>query len=125
MRVVCDNKQKARSFKWECLHPDRVMLNRARQRAKKKGIIFELTIDDIKIPDVCPILGIPLKINKGGRSGFFDDSPSLDRIKPELGYVKGNVRVLSARANLLRNNATKEEIEKILKDFELCASVQT
>jgi hypothetical protein len=59
---------------------------------------------------------MPLKYNKG-RSGFFPDSPSLDRIDPSKGYVKGNVRVISARANLLKNDATVGELTLVLEDL--------
>lgn len=98
------------------------MLSRARQRAKKKGIPFDLDIDDIFIPENCPILGIPLRLNKGGRSGYFDDSPSLDRINPTYGYTKGNVRVISSRANRLKSDATIAEIEAVLNDLYACSS---
>ena len=68
------------------------------------------------VPEFCPVLGIKLVPYNNG-SGFHIDSPSLDRIKPELGYIKGNVRVISNRANLLKNNATVEELEKVLEDL--------
>lgn len=67
-----------------------------------------------EIPEVCPVLGIPLKINVG--SGLHPDSVSVDRIDPTKGYIKGNVRLISARANHLKSNATTEELEKILAD---------
>jgi hypothetical protein len=38
---------------------------------------------------------------------------SLDRIVPELGYVKGNIAVISNRANSLKSNATLEELERL------------
>lgn len=87
-----------------------------RSRAKKNGIAFNLTPDDIIIPEYCPVLGIKIERNHG-HSGYFDNSPSVDRIKPELGYTKGNIRVISNRANLLKNNATVEELELILQDL--------
>lgn len=52
-----------------------------------------------------------------GHSGYFDDSPSIDRIIPELGYTKGNIRVISNRANLLKSNATIEELQKVINDL--------
>lgn len=45
------------------------------------------------------------------------NSPSLDKINPIKGYVKGNVRVISQRANWLKNDATYEEMETIFNDF--------
>lgn len=80
------------------------MLSAARSRAKKRGVPFALTADDISIPSHCPILSAPL--TQGGG----DWAPSLDRIKPELGYVPGNVIVISQRANRIKNDATPQEL---------------
>lgn len=90
------------------------MLAGAKLRAKKRGLEFVLTKDDIEIPVNCPILGIPIERNIG--SGFHNSSPSLDRINNKLGYTKDNVRVISNRANLLKCDATLEELELIYKD---------
>lgn len=93
------------------------MLTRCKSRAKRSDIPFNLEVSDIIIPDVCPILGIELVTNRGVK-GYYPDSASLDKINPSLGYVKGNVRVISARANLLKNNATVEELERVLWDLK-------
>jgi hypothetical protein len=90
---------------------------RVKSRAKALGISFNLDVADIVIPQVCPVLGIPLRLEIG-RKGYSPYSPSVDRIKPELGYIKGNVRVISARANLLKNNATLEELLLVVQDME-------
>ena len=89
----------------------RTMLNSARSRAKKKGIPFNLSIDDIDLPDTCPVLGIPLVL--GGGFGQRDSSPSLDRVVPAMGYVKGNVIVTSFRANRIKNDATCAELRQV------------
>jgi hypothetical protein len=104
------------SINWGRTNPEAKMLVAARYRAKQKGVPFDITIDDIVIPKYCPILGIKLKSSELGRKGNCPTSPSLDRIIPELGYVKGNVRVISQRANTLKSNATSVELEKILND---------
>jgi hypothetical protein len=85
------------------------MLARAKGRAKEKGLPFDITKDDLQIPAVCPVLGIGLVITEG-KSGAFKNSPSLDKIVPELGYVKGNVRVISQLANQMKGAATAEEL---------------
>lgn len=82
------------------------LLIAAKQRSKNKNIQFNLTEKDLNIPDTCPVFGIPLT------------SPSLDRINPKEGYVKGNVRVISKRANRLKSDMTFEECQMLLKDFE-------
>lgn len=86
-------------------------LGSAKQRASENRILFDLERADIPpVPETCPILGIPLVRNVGkGRHGASDNSPSLDRIIPDLGYVKGNIRWLSYRANRIKNDATPEE----------------
>lgn len=84
----------------------------AKQRAKKKRIPFRITIDDIVVPDRCPILGIKLKVGSG-RGGATFRSPSLDRIVTELGYVPGNVAVISKRANTIKSNATIGELQAV------------
>jgi len=85
------------------------MYRRAKSRAKDKGLDFDLKKSDIIIPDSCPILGVPLVVHTG--SGAWPDSPSLDRILPEKGYTKGNVWVISQKANQMKGNATPEELK--------------
>ncbi|MDP9904736.1 hypothetical protein [Arthrobacter bambusae] len=85
----------------------RVILGRARQRAKMRGIEFSITLADIKIPKTCPVLGMPLERNTGeGKAA--ENSPSLDRTDPTKGYVPGNVQVISYKANCMKNNASIE-----------------
>lgn len=64
---------------------------------------------DVTIPELCPVLGIPMKINKGCSTSR-DSSPSIDRFVPALGYVLGNVCVISLKANRIKNNGTPEEL---------------
>lgn len=92
-------------------NPELTLLQHAKKRAREKGIECSLTLQDITIPKVCPVLGIPLFIGTGK---FGPNSPSLDRKDPEKGYVPGNVLVMSFRANLLKNNASVEELEKVV-----------
>lgn len=89
------------------------MLNAARERAKQSGYACTITVADIVIPEFCPLLGIKLERNRGGH--VRPSSPSLDKIKPELGYVPGNVWVISHRANSLKNNATLQELQTLVE----------
>lgn len=91
------------------------MLKTAKQRAEKHGWDFNIDEGDIVIPDICPILGIPLTMGEGHP---IPNSPSLDRIDPTKGYVKGNVMVISHRANTIKSNATPEELRKIADFYE-------
>lgn len=91
------------------------MFSRAKKRAKETNVPFTITKEDISVPDVCPVLGIPLEF--GGGTGVENraNSPSLDRIIPELGYVPGNIAVISYRANLLKSNGTLEEHKMLVE----------
>lgn len=94
-------------------HPNRRMWSVAKQRAKQRGIEFTISPEDIQIPDSCPVLGMPLRLGVGqsGRQGGNPNSPSLDRIDPSRGYVKGNIRVISHLANSMKGAATREQLE--------------
>ena len=90
--------------------PVRALLNAARSRSRLYGLDFDITHEDVVMPEKCPILGIPFGPNTGRGCGAHSDSPSLDRIDPSKGYVKGNVQVLSRLANTMKSNATREHL---------------
>lgn len=83
------------------------MLRDSKSRAKTRGLPFDLDISDIVVPEFCPYLNVLLEKGIGRHQ---PNSPSLDRIIPELGYVKGNVQVISYKANSVKNNLTLEEL---------------
>jgi hypothetical protein len=93
-------------------HPERNLWSLAKRRAKIKGLEFSIEEKDIDIPILCPILGIPIvKVyTKGKSTGPTPNSPSRDRIDNSKGYIKGNVKVISHKANSMKHSATKEEL---------------
>lgn len=91
----------------------------AKSRAKKSNIEFTISERDIIVPEYCPILNIKLTENIG-ESG--PDSYSLDRINNKLGYIPGNVHVISMRANQIKNDSTIEELEMLLNYLRLMKS---
>lgn len=108
-RTECKACQAVYWQEWRS-HPENVMkhlLMSAKFRAKKKGVPFELKHGDLKLPKVCPVLGIP--IIPGSKSSK-SNSPSIDRFIPEKGYVKGNVQVISMLANELKGDDTLEQL---------------
>lgn len=99
----------------------RRILQRVKSRCLKKGIPFSITEEDLEIPTECPVLGIPLverNNNPELTKGYRPEAPSVDRIDPRKGYVKGNVRMISARANLLKSDASVKELELVLLDLK-------
>lgn len=96
--------------KWEWA---KIVASSAKQRAKKSGVPYEIDaryLESIAV-DVCPILGIVLNYNQKGPR---EDSPSVDRLVPHLGYVEGNLNVISNRANRLKSDGTVAELEAVL-----------
>lgn len=86
--------------------PDKELWRRAKKRADRRGIDFSLPEAALIIPPRCPVLGIPLRTG-AKRSA---NSPSLDRIQPQLGYIPGNVRIISDQANRLKSNRSIVEL---------------
>ena len=108
--------ERARSMAYKRAHVTSAhrMLCSAKSRAKKAGILFDIDLSDILIPKVCPLLGIPIvEGHLGGKRGATPNSPSLDRVQPDLGYTKGNVWVISHRANVIKQDATADELERV------------
>ena len=98
---VC--RSETRRDNWAQMNQSEKLVYWARGRAREKDIPFDLAPEDVVIPNFCPVLGTPM------------ERPSLDRHDPERGYVKGNVVVISHRANQLKSNASPQEAELIWK----------
>lgn len=96
-------------------HPEKVMFRAAKDRAVKKSIEFSIDVSDIIIPEFCPILNIRLESGIGKGNGGKDNSPSLDRIDNSKGYTKGNIQVISHKANSMKFTASKEELLQFAK----------
>lgn len=91
----------------------------ARKRAEKKGVPFRMDSGHVmrvleSQGGVCALSGLPFRKTdvKGQKSAY---SPSLDRIKPELGYVEGNVRVILDGLNSLKAHGTDEDLTAICR----------
>jgi len=84
------------------------LLHHAKNRALLKNLEFNISKEDIVIPKNCPIFNIPLNFDNK------DNVPTLDRINNAEGYIKGNIQVISFKANRLKNNGTIEEFKKII-----------
>jgi hypothetical protein len=98
-------------LEWHRRNPEKYILKGARKRAEKKGMSFEIDESDIIIPESCPVLGIKLTEVRSSEDG----APSLDRRDNSLGYIKGNVFVISTRANNMKSNMSLEDIRRLHK----------
>lgn len=104
---IIDRKSRIKNF-------NRAMFTAAKYRAEQRGIEFNIELEDIVIPEKCPILECPFIY---GTSENYDYSPSLDRIDNSKGYIKGNIQVISTKANKMKNSATQEELINFCKNI--------
>jgi hypothetical protein len=89
--------------------------SRKKYECAKKKVPFDLHPTDFLPPKTCPILGINLKYPDA--KCVDAATPTLDRIDPRLGYVKGNIIIISHLANAIKSNATPEQIQKVAKFY--------
>jgi hypothetical protein len=105
--------------------PEELLFERTRQRAKNNKMNFEITIEDIVIPEICPVANIPILVNFDNKNS--DNYYVLDRIDWLTGIVKGNIRVisnlgLSQKIKELTNLGYFDNIDYIPEDIpkEIC-----
>lgn len=88
-------------------------LRASKNRAKSKGLEHSLTLDDLKdlypLDGKCPVFGFELEWGNPNWS-----SPSLDRIDSTKGYTYDNCQVISNKANVIKNDASLEELELLV-----------
>lgn len=115
MREYHQNRQKTKSLESKF----KEMVHRCQDRAREKGVPCSITWKDIKAvyTDICPILNMPLNWNSSS-TGRSESTPSVDRIIPELGYVPGNIKIISNLANMMKSYATKEQLLTFSKNIE-------
>lgn len=88
----------------------------SKRRARIKNLPFNLTSNYLESiypkNSVCPILGYTMKVSNISLGKL---SPTLDRIDPRLGYVRGNVEFVTNIANLMMTSATGKDIKRFVK----------
>jgi hypothetical protein len=108
-------KEKAWRNAYRRKHRLKRLVAEAKVRARAHGLPFDLDVATLSIPDTCPVLGIRISCESSTRS---EHSPSIERIDNSQGYVRGNVIVVSWRANRLKSDATLSELRRIVRFYE-------
>ena len=119
-KITCKNCSKAlnererRNRDWK-IDAARLLYKNIKSRCKRMGREFSIELEDILIPEKCPVFGFNLK-REDRETWMF--APSVDRIDSSKGYIKGNVTVVSWRANILKRDATLEELEQLFNYYK-------
>ena len=121
LRYICKNCVKKEQLKYRWKQEKYYRRNKenrsymlwksAKHRAKVCNLDFNIKIVDVVIPEICPVLGMHLK---NGNGKVIAESPTIDRIDNNKGYTKDNVKVISFKANTIKNNGSILEHEKVL-----------
>ena len=132
LRSKCKNCSNLDMKKNYSKNPIPQILSNAKIRSKEKNIFFDIDTEYLKSifpkDNMCPVLNIPFQMgylneNKKNR----DQSPSLDRIIPEKGYIKGNLVFVCDVVNRVKSNSSMEILEKVLnfyKKIELTKTIK-
>lgn len=100
--------RKKRLWEWRKENHPHYLWQGAKMRSKQLSLPFNISKEDIIIPDKCPALNVPFEFGT-------PYAASLDKIDSNLGYVKGNIQVISRKANRMKQDATKEELKNFAK----------
>lgn len=112
--TYAESKRKSRQL-YHKNYLERVLLSNAKTRAKRMNLLINIDEFDIVIPEVCPLLEIPIF---RGTNEVKSNSPSLDRIDTTKGYIKGNVRVISYKANTMKNDGDIPTLKMFIRNLE-------
>lgn len=97
-----DNKNEKEMWLWK------ILSNKVPNLIERDFLFDELWKT---FPEKCPILDLLLDFSEKGKRN--DNSPSIDKIIPEKGYVSGNVAIISWRANRIKNDGNANEHQRI------------
>jgi len=119
LNYICKSCHKKKNLMYRENNYEKNAIKTLRNRAKIKKIPMEVTPEYLKkfLPNdmICPVLGIKMEIGQKNKNV---NSPSIDRIIPEKGYVPGNIIIVSNKANGIKSNATPDEIIKVGKFYK-------
>lgn len=93
---------------------EKAIYTQAKRRAALKGIEFNISLNDIIIPEMCPLLGVPFI---PGTKNNYKYTPSIDRVDNTKGYIKGNIRIITMLANSMKNSASEKELLNFSKNI--------
>jgi hypothetical protein len=111
-RTVSPDKARAAGRAWHARNPQLSAAIRAAGAATRRGLDADVGyLAELPCPAMCPVLNTPIKFGDGTGRRPPENTASFDRIDSTKGYVRGNVQVISKKANAMKLNATEEELK--------------
>lgn len=94
-------------------------------KARQRNLVFEIDIKYAwalfeKQDSRCALTDLPINLKYSRRTSDPEQTASLDRIDPNLGYVKDNLQWVHKKINIMKNNFSQERFLEIC-----CAVAQT
>lgn len=88
--------------------------------AKRRGIEFKVSIGDIDAlyetqGMKCALTGVPLLFDHGQNNGVKYGNASLDRKRSDIGYIIGNIQLVTKDVNIAKQSRTDEEFIEICR----------
>lgn len=123
LRSVCKECRKKESSKaYTEQDKQKHILASIKSRAKRLNVEFDLEYEDLNPPEYCPVFNVRLERIAPYSKDKKYFSPSVDRIDPKRGYTKDNIQIISFLANVMKHNATKDQLimfaEWVLKTYK-------
>ena len=117
---ISENRRK-RKVKDPCRERGKSLRQAMRERALKVNVPFDTDfftasylskwLFEVK---TCPCCGVELLQTYSFNRVVAKNSPSFDRVRPELGYVQGNVALICHRCNTLKSDFTLTDLQRMM-----------
>jgi len=119
-------KSKINKTRLDQYSPFKYALNKARSRSKSRSKATDLTLEYLKEiwenqNGLCPYTNIKMEVPRSSQDEDIKKTPtkaSLDRIDPNIGYIKGNVEFVCYCVNVMKNDFTKEQMVDFINQIK-------
>ena len=103
---------KAGHKRWLMNNPIKARYQVIKSNARRRGIPFDLALNDIAFGDKCEVCSIGFAPLVPGKA--LPNSVSIDRIDSSKGYERGNIAFICHRCNGMKRDCTITDLERLL-----------
>lgn len=119
---ACSKKANHEKFMLQPEYRIRRLVGMAKNRAKTQGVHFDIDFDYMmslwnQNEGRCEVTKIPLDLGKSPLGKVNPYAPSFDKIVPDLGYIKGNVRIVCYQLNIAISEFGLEQFDELARRY--------